>query len=637
MADDNHQLGQPVSEEIQQGEWTVRHYDNATVYRHPKYGTYEIPGSIRDYWMNGLFEKLGFPTGDLEHRTVANRSMDYIPFERGGIYQDKHTNIVFDVSEDRLDNIFKAISPMIYGKWDTPFEEGVVGVHMALLHTNEVLLWTYEDTFGDHDHANPNVGENPNPAKGEWSLLSLTSGKQIIKKGLTDRNQFCGGQCLLGDGRVLAVGGDRHNLFNHKTVQTFHPESRSWKKQNDLEVGRWYPTVVTVGEKFALVVGGDDAPEWSPPNDYHVENPTAQFVYDDGNTTAPHKFDNDFYPPSVYPFVFVVPNDTLFVHLGNKTRITKIAPANFETAEKLINVEPGSRTYGLEGTAVLLPLKPADNYRSRIMIIGGGNEPLKLKTPAKNSCEILDLGANTRQWVTKKPMNHRRVMPDAVLLPNGKVFVANGSKAGLADVADEPVYEAEIYDPELDTWAEMAAMKIPRLYHATAILLPDGRILCAGSDREWNPYPYDLAHTQLEVFSPPYLFAGGSRPAIKLAPKEIKYGNTFQVATDQADTIQSAVLIRNGSCTHSFNSDQRFVELDIKNRLAEKVWIKWNTISIGNSWFTVKIPIPNPFSSKGLELKAPPNSQVAPPGYYMLFLLSATGVPSVASFIRIRD
>jgi hypothetical protein len=195
-------------------------------------------------------------------------------------------------------------------------------------------------------------------------------------------------------------------------------------------------------------------------------------------------------------------------------------------------------------------------------------------------------------------------MPDAVLLPNRKVLALNGSSRGHADNGANPVWEAELYDPDTNTWTTMAEMSVPRLYHATALLLPDGRVMTAGTDVLWNPDPFHEAEKRVEIFSPPYLFQG-PRPSISNAPAEAAYGSEFTIGTPDAGEIDEVALLRCGSTTHSFNSDQRYVGLAIA-------------------------------SDQGGELrvKAPPNGYVAPPGYYMLFLLRH-GVPSTAHFIRI--
>jgi hypothetical protein len=622
------------------GEWSVRHLANASTCSHPTHGQRQISGPIRDLWLK-LIRKIGSPTSDVQDTVIAGRPLRVMLFERGAIYWDTATDQAFHVAKPDLEDIFPALAPMLYGSWEAPFEEGVVGVHAALLHSNEVLFWTYEDMLGSGEHA------DHTELHGEWSLLNLSTGKHDIKKKWSERNQFCAGQCFLGDGRVLVVGGDRDASDNDRTVRAYNPVTRTWTDLPGLDVGRWYPTVVTAGKLVGLAVGGWEKTEGVAQG----LNPTAQFVHATGEKSIKYTFDEDLKSlgESSYPFVFVLPGKKLLVHLGYKTRLLTLPELfpdlDFNAAKKLTAKDPTSRTYHLEGTAVLLPLRPTDTppYRARVMLIGGGNGTGK--TPAKATCEILDLGVENPEWKFAKSMKNPRVMPDAVLLPDGKVLIVNGSLSGAADGGMEPVYDAEMYDPVTDTWTTLAPMTVDRLYHATALLLPDAKVLSAGTDRNWNPKGFDYAHTQLEVFSPPYLFRG-SRPEIMLSPNTVSYGEVFEVATNQAEWIKSAALLRNGSCTHSFNSDQRHVELKITEVLEEKDWLISNQIivrdllgltgRIGEGKIVeTKIPFPQYVSARGLALQAPPDAFVAPPGYYMLFLISNTGVPSIAKFIRL--
>ena len=109
--------------------------------------------------------------------------------------------------------------------------------------------------------------------------------------------------------------------------------------------------------------------------------------------------------------------------------------------------------------------------------------------------------------------------------------------------------------------------------------------------------------TRAEVFSPPYLFKG-ARPSITAAPDLVQYGSAFEVQTPDAASIASVSLIRPGAVTHAFDEDQRFLSLSF-------------TAGAGS-----------------LTILAPANANLAPPGYYMLFLVNSAGVPSVASFLH---
>jgi hypothetical protein len=166
------------------------------------------------------------------------------------------------------------------------------------------------------------------------------------------------------------------------------------------------------------------------------------------------------------------------------------------------------------------------------------------------------------------------------------------------------VYDAEIWSPVSETWTAMARMQIPRMYHSTALLLPDGRVLKAGGGRFGGSGP-GADQFSAEIYSSSYLF-NGARPTITSAPATVGYGSTFTVATPDAAQIVAVSMIRLGSVTHTFNSGQRFVPLAFQQ------------------------------VAGGLTVTAPLNGNLAPPGYYMLFILNTNGVPSVAPFVQIR-
>jgi hypothetical protein len=162
-------------------------------------------------------------------------------------------------------------------------------------------------------------------------------------------------------------------------------------------------------------------------------------------------------------------------------------------------------------------------------------------------------------------MTGPRVMADAVLLPDGTVAVVGGSSTGRANFAVKPVLAIELFDPASETWSGLCRLQVPRSYHATALLLPDARVLVMGKDGLFNTEPYNYPEHRVELFSPPYLFRG-HRPTILAAPQQVPYNTTFDIQTTDAADIASVVLLRAGAATHSFNMDQRHVELVINTR-----------------------------------------------------------------------
>jgi hypothetical protein len=629
-------LGADTGVLTQQGGWTGRKYERGGIYHHPRMGTHAVYGPAYDLWSTRYAERLGFPTSDFAPVSAAGDVL-VMRFEHGAMIWERTSNSVAVSSKPAL----KGLLPAVEGTWEIAFDSGAVGIHAALLHTNKILFW------GD-DQDGPLIPIAGTSQQGEWALLNLGVKGQVASKHTMSKNVFCAGQCLLGDGRLLVVGGDRGSAANNQAMYIFNPTTEDWVPEPALPSGRWYPTVVTWSANRAVIVAGDAKPD--PHINYR--NSSAQMC-PIGPSDWPIAFDPDLKqaPGSTYPFVFLLPDGRLFVHLADRTRIVKdlttAESQGFNAAVKLVDSE-GSRTYPRSGTAVLLPLRPNSTppYRARVLLIGGGNGD-HLYVPAKKTCAILDFGApGPAAWKPAAPMENPRVLADAVLLPDGKVLAVNGGATGKSDAAAPPVYEAELYDPETGKWTTLAAMSVPRLYHSTALLLPDARVMTAGTDPKWNESAIAAAEkdlgvaipikpTAIEVFSPPYLYHG-PRPTLKWAPDAVSFGATFDVATPDDASIKSAVLLRNGSCTHGFNSDQRFVELEIVQPLASKLWVVWRKVSVRIGWGGPRdFRVPGGFVERGLRLKAPPNRFVAPPGYYMLFLVSQGGVPSIASFVRV--
>jgi hypothetical protein len=193
-----------------------------------------------------------------------------------------------------------------------------------------------------------------------------------------------------------------------------------------------------------------------------------------------------------------------------------------------------------------------------------------------------------------------RAFHNTTLLPDGTVLVTGGGTALDGYDVTKAVMRAELWSPASESWRTLSSASIPRLYHSTALLLPDGRVLTAGSGDDGPA----VDQTQAEIFSPPYLFKG-ARPTIGSAPDLVQYGAPFSVSTPDAASIASVALIRPGAVTHAFDQDQRFLSLG----------------------FTA--------GGGSLTIQPPANANLAPPGYYMLFLVNSAGVPSIASFVQL--
>jgi len=293
----------------------------------------------------------------------------------------------------------------------------------------------------------------------------------------------------------------------------------------------------------------------------------------------------------LYPWMFQALDGRVFyAGPGADTGFLDLAGAGSWSAP--INRPGGFRG---EGSAVMWD-------DGRVLIMGGGGglgEPL----PPTNEVNLIDTAAPA--WRPMPPMSYRRRYLTATLLPDGKVLVTGGSSLNGINTAGA-VLVPELWDPAPQSWTLLAGMQVPRLYHSTAVLLPDGRVLVGGGG---HPQSDDqgIDHTNAQIYSPPYLFQGARPTITSVTPAQVNYGQPFFVGTPDAADVAKATLLRLGSVTHTFNQNQRFCRLETFAPVAG-----------------------------GLSVTAPTDARRCPPGHYMLFLLTAQGVPSVAQVISIR-
>jgi len=221
--------------------------------------------------------------------------------------------------------------------------------------------------------------------------------------------------------------------------------------------------------------------------------------------------------------------------------------------------------------------------------------------PSSKTTFVLDTTQASPAWVQTPSMVYPRSFFNLVTLPDNSVLAVGGETDKNGGNIANAVYAAELWSPQTQVWTTMSSMHTPREYHSTALLLPDGRVVVSGMGADFGNVPDEKT---AEFYSPPYLFKG-ARPVITQAPSQIQYGTNFFVATPDGGTIASATLIRTGAVTHFFDQNTRIV------------------------------PIAFQQTAGGLTLSAPVNAILAPPGYYMLFIVNSNGVPSVAPIVHV--
>lgn len=529
--------------------------------------------------------------------------------------------------------------------WDTVVTDaGIVAIHAALLPTEpDGVVVMYGDWSG---------GGGPVGVQDLTFTRLHRIGSNAIDvvdvAGLPTTDVFCAGQAFLADGRLLAAGGTLGWANTHAGIHAPHydgeracwiylPKAKRWLRAADLNSqpnndsiggGRWYPTQVTLenGEVFAAGGHPTDTDDYPASGTKRHNNNTPERYSPGANAwtlmtadiTAPYgaAFETD-----AYPRFHLVPDGLLFSDTAGKDNngdgsVTKkrffdpYAGTWVGPDVGGLNVLPDYYNRGSAATSVLLPLLPPE-YPSRVLVC---NSP----DPTAFRIDLDDAPA----WEATAPRQGAAAGRDrengcATLLPTGQVLVTGGWTGGSQAATDATATrQPELYTPGINWGAgdfsdavnekwETVNEPAPsrRGYHSTALLLPDGRVWTAGSTSTDEPL-----NRKIEIFEPAYATAAG-RPVIDECPKNVGYDLGFPVRTAQAAQIARVVLTRCGSMTHGFNSDQRFVGLE----------------------FSVDQNTPNT-----LTIFPPPNGRVAPPGYYLLWLIDDQGrVCQRASFVRV--
>ncbi len=480
--------------------------------------------------------------------------------------------------------------PHIDGEWRTlPYLMPINPISATLLHTGQILI-----VAGSENDASNNSPGAESYRNALWDPTGTTQNSITVQN--IDYDVFCSGTAALPDGRALVVGGTSDYSFTgDNRASIFDPATGRFVQSQSMVDGRWYATATTLSDGRIMTFSGLNETTGGTNNTveiYDLQNAGAGWT---SPVTAP-------FTPALYPPMFLLPNGKVF-HNGQGSG--QIANAwIFDLTSKTWTRSVATTRDRHYGSAVLLPLLPP-SYTPKVMNFGGGS-------PATNTTEIIDLSASSPSWTPGPNMSTGRIEMNAVILPNGKVLAEGGSVNN--EAPDTPGKKADLYDPLTNTFSSGGAASYSRLYHSVALLLPDATVVSMGS----NPGSRGDYEPSIEIYTPAYLFDANdrlittNRPSIlSVSSGVMGYNAPFSVTYTSASAIGSAVLIRLGSTTHTFDMDQRLISL------------------CGPS------PQPACTGSGTLSLTSPPNSNIAPPGYYMLFLLDSVGVPSKAQFVQL--
>lgn len=485
------------------------------------------------------------------------------------------------------------------GRWEVmPFTNPVRSMHAVVLHNGKVLLV---------------AGSGNNPAM--FAAGTFTSAVYDPKTGSfktipTPADMFCAGHVQLYDGRVLIMSGNKaypaadgsHGYEGFKDSYIFDPDTETYTRTNDMNDGHWYPSATVLGNGDVISFGGLR-------EDSSGSVTAEKFSASQAKWLPLNQVNQTWSFWGLYPSMVLMQDGRLFYtgsHVfGNGTPGTGASIYDYD-ANTITDV-PGLQSKDERDQSMSVLLPPAQDQR--VLTMGGGN--VGTNPDANRYTDIIDLKQASPQY-THGPLLAQgtvdkgagpvaetgaqgKMYVSAVLLPDGKVLETGG---GLHDRAD-PVYEASIFNPQTNTFTTgVAADPIPRTYHSSAFLLPDGRVMAIGDNPGNGTFD-----NHVSIYTPPYLFKG-ARPQITFqANTQWTYGSSQQITVDRP--IVKAELIRPAAVTHSSDPNQRFVDLPMS--------VNGNTI----------------------DLNVTSNPNLAPPGWYMLFATDANGVPSVARWVHL--
>jgi hypothetical protein len=385
---------------------------------------------------------------------------------------------------------------------------------------------------------------------------------------------YCGSVTQLSDGRVLSVGGVNGNPHGIADVFLFDTATETWVRQPGTPLGRYYPTSTRLPSGRVLIAAGTQSDGVTKNPKIELYTPPAP-----GAASGSIAVVGPDHATTFYPKQWVMPD-------GNLLQVTDNRAYRFDPALRTwtaLGVVPESST----ASGGLMVAGPPSGS-NEVMVVGG----LQGATTGLRAVQRYDYATNT--WTRTADMPSARTHMNVVQVPDGTAFGIGGNSSGLSDA---PQHATMSYDPQKDEWTTLASQAPRRAYHSTALLLPDGRIMSAGDNRTGG------GRQLIDFYSPPYLFAG-PRPTITSSPNQVGHGSRFSIGTATA-AVTRAVLMAPGATTHGLDMNARHVELAV-----------------------------TPTGSGGFTATAP-TARVAPRGYYMLFVLTATGVPSVAKWVHV--
>jgi YVTN family beta-propeller protein len=453
------------------------------------------------------------------------------------------------------------------GKWLSPASNNwpLISVHAALTPDGRVLTYGTDGTGRQTGYFIYDV----------WDPSQGLSNGHVTLDNMTLTDLFCSSQVVLPQsGSIFIAGGDNWtgtsttNSGNNNS-NTFRYTDNTLSRGTNMNRARWYSSATVLVNGEVYIQGGSsggDRPE--------VRQLDGSFRLLSGvNTNA---------LAVLFPRNFLAPDGRVFGYDTNGVMYY----VNAAGTGQYTGAGQFSSSYaGWTSSAAMF--RPG-----KILQVGGNS----------NGAIVIDVTSGTPVVTPTQSMSTKRQWVSATVLADGRVLATGGSTDDNQLIGVNNT--AEVWNPATGQWTVGPSGSRARLYHSSALLLPDASVLVTGGGA-----PGPLVNLHSEIYYPSYLLdpAGNllPRPTIVTAPDSIEVGQDFSIGVGSAN-ISRLTFVKTGSVTHSVNMDQRFIELPFSD------------------------------SSGTLFVQAPDSAAEMPPGYYLLFAFDAAGVPSVAKIVRVN-
>ncbi|KAH8175232.1 f5/8 type C domain-containing protein [Sarocladium implicatum] len=428
-----------------------------------------------------------------------------------------------------------------------------------------------------------------------WDPATNVISQRTIQN--TKHDMFCPGISMDQNGQMVVTGGN-----DAARTSIYDPATQSWLSGPNMKIARGYQSSVTLSDGRIFTIGGSwSGGEFDKPGE--VYNPTTQQWTLLSNAKVIPMLTQDkqgLFRSDNHGWLFGWRNRTVF-QAGPSTAMHWYYTSGSGDVE-----DAGSRNSSPDqmcGNAVMF-----DAVAGKIITFGGSTS--YQDSDATTNAHLITIGnpgdPATVQTVSGG-LRSSRIFHNSVVLPNGSVFLAGGQGRGAPFSDAQARLTPELYVPSSNTFVAQTPNSIPRTYHSIALLLPDATVLVGGGGLCGS---CTTNHFNAQIYTPGYLYSSNgqlaSRLSITSGSSQVTIGGTLSFQVN--GNVASASLIRYGSATHSINTDQRRVPLQVQGS--------------SSSGGTYSAAIPN-------------DAGIMTPGYWMLFVMDANGVPSKARPVRV--